>query len=520
MASLCKPPFPLVPQIFYSLFASLSFYSCGLCAGWASQTLVNTVTRTWSWGVWAQEVPWIPATLELGALIACVPVGYAVDKYGRKYVNLTVGFLYLLSWLIVLAADMHPEKLYSARVVAGLAMGATAIVVPVYVAEVSEARVRGVLLALTRASGAAGLLSMHALGPAVGYRTLVALSVLPAVLFLCTFSWSPESPHLLAVKERWNKATESLTSLRASARAVKLELAELMRKDEERAKVIWRQLPGRPVARNALLLALALGLLSALSGHHAVVFYSALRLPNSSDPAFIGPDTFALSVAAASLAGCLVCAGLVDVLGRRLMLAASAVSCTLSMAGVGYVFLGVARCQDAADTCGLGWWLVVGLLSWAFCHGLGLLALPAALAVEMAPTNVRGLVASVGVAFAIVGSVLATVALEMLSAAHEACWVYAASSALVLVLALTVVPETRGRSLGEVQRQLSLRYGAGPPPALAAAANHVQNHHQHQPAGEVPLVRHNGRPVPTPSVSARPPAGAAAAAAPGSDAEP
>lgn len=133
--------------------ASLSFFSSGLCAGWAAQTLVNTVTRSWSWGVWQQEAPWIPATLELGALMACVPVGYALDKYGRKYVNLTVGFLFLLSWLIVLAADMHPEKLYSARVVAGLAMGATSIVVPVYVAEIAEARVRGVLLAMTRVVG-------------------------------------------------------------------------------------------------------------------------------------------------------------------------------------------------------------------------------------------------------------------------------------------------------------------------------------------------------------------------------
>lgn len=83
---------------------------------------------------------------------------------------------------------------------------------------------------------------MHVLGPGVGYRSLVALSALPPVLFLCTFSWSPESPHLLALKERWNKATESLANLRASARAVKTELAELARKDEERAKIAWGQL--------------------------------------------------------------------------------------------------------------------------------------------------------------------------------------------------------------------------------------------------------------------------------------
>lgn len=216
-----------------------------MCAGWASQTLVNTVTRAWSWGVWPQEVPWILATLELGALMACVPVGYAIDKYGRKYVNLTVGFLFLLSWLIVLAADMRPENLYSARVVAGLAMGATSIVVPAYVAEICEARARGVLLTLSKAMTLAGLLAMHALGPRVSYRSLVALSSLPAVLFLGTFSWSPESPLLLAVKERWNKATESLQSLRASQRAVKQELADLMRQEEERAKLPLRQLPRR-----------------------------------------------------------------------------------------------------------------------------------------------------------------------------------------------------------------------------------------------------------------------------------
>lgn len=492
MASLCAPPFPLLPQVFYSLFASLSFFSSGLCSGWASQTLANTRTRLWSWSVWPQEVPWIPGTLWLGALMACVPVGYAMDKYGRKYVNLTVGFLFLLSWLIVLAADMRPENLYSARVVAGLAMGATAIVVPVYVAEVAEARVRGTLVTVAMACRVAGLLSMHALGPSVGYRTLVAIAVLPAVLFLGTFSWSPESPLILAVQERWNKATESLTSLRPSARAVKAELAELMRRDADMLKVVWRQLPGKPVARNVLPLATGLSLLASLSGYNAVVFYTALRLPDSADPAFIGASTFSMCVSAASLAGCAACVALVDVVGRRPLLAASAAACTACMAAVGYVFLAAARCEDPVDTCGLGWWLVVGQLAWAFAHGLGLLSLPATLAVEMAPTNLRGVVASAATACAILGSVLATVALEMTSA-HEACWLYASSSALCVVLALVAVPETKGAALSAVQRLLAERYGPSDvaDPAASPAANHGSNS-----LGDVPLVRHNGRPLP------------------------
>lgn len=480
MASLCAPPFPLVPQIFYSLFASLSFFSSGLCAGWASQTLVNTLTRTWDWGVWPQEVPWIPATLELGALIACVPVGYAVDKYGRKYVNMTVGFLFLLSWLIVLAADMHPENLYSARVVAGLAMGATSIVVPVYVAEVAEPRVRGVLLTVARAAGVAGLLAMHALGPSVGYRSLVALCSLPPVLFLSTFSWSPESPYVLAAKERWNKATESLASMRTSASTVKAELAQL--KQDDRGKPCWTQLHKRPAACTALLVSVALGCLAALAGQSAVLFYSALRLPESADPSFLGPETLCLCLAGASLAGCLCCATFVDLLGRRVLLASSAAASTASMAGLGYVFLAAARCEDERDTCGLGWWFVAALLVWSFSHGLGLLSLPGTLAVELAPTNVRGVVASAGSAAAILGAVLATVAFEMLPA-HEACWVFAGSSALCLVLAVAAVPETKGKSLSALQRQLDDKQGLGRavPTVVVTAPPRVRGDAPHAP---------------------------------------
>ncbi|KAK3913959.1 Facilitated trehalose transporter Tret1 [Frankliniella fusca] len=436
--------------------ASLSFFSSGLCAGWAAQTLVNTHTRYWEWGVHAREVPWIPATLELGALMASVPVGYAIDKYGRKYVNLTVGFLYLLSWLIVLAADMHPENLYSARVVAGLAMGATSIVVPVYVAEVAEARVRGALLTASRCAGAAGLLAMHALAPRVGYRTLVALASLPPVLFLSTFSWSPESPYALAAKERWNRATESLVSLRASAAAVKAELALL--KEDERERPSWTQLHRRPGELTALLVSVALGFLAALAGQSAVVFYSALKLPESADPTLPGPDTLCLCLAGASLAGGLCCATFVDLLGRRLVLATSAAASTLSMAGLGYVFLSLARCADQRDSCGLGWWFASALLVWSFSHGLGLASLPGTLAAELAPTNLRGIVASAGAASAIVGAVLATVAFEMLPP-HEACWVFASSSALCLVLAVAAVPETKGRPLAGLQRH---RPGPGP----------------------------------------------------------
>lgn len=261
------------------------------------------------------------------------------------------------------------------------------------------------------------------------------------------------------------------------------------------------------MARNVLALAMGMSLLASLSGYNAVVFYTALRLPDSADPAFIGASTFSMCVSAASLAGCIACVALVDLVGRRPLLAASAAACTVSMGGVGYVFLAAARCEDRVDTCGLGWWLVVGQLSWAFAHGLGLLSLPTTLAVEMAPTNMRGIVASAGTACAILGSILATVALEMTSA-HEACWLYACSSALCLLLALVAVPETKGTTLPAVQRLLAERYGS----CAAAAPSPVPNHGG-LGLGDVPLVRHNGRPLPKqPSKTA--------ASASASDAEP
>jgi len=65
-------------------------------------------------------------------------VGYSVNRYGRKWTLLSTGFLHLLSWLLVLAADKRSANLYSGRMLAGLAAAVAGIAAPVYVAEISS----------------------------------------------------------------------------------------------------------------------------------------------------------------------------------------------------------------------------------------------------------------------------------------------------------------------------------------------------------------------------------------------
>ena len=389
------------------------------------------------------------------AIVGCIPgamcAGFLSDRFGRKKVLVLSAILYAVSGLAS-AVPRTFDEFILARFIGGLGIGSSSMICPVYIAEIAPEKHRGRLCSLFQLGIVVGIflvffvnLWIQRLGDVTwntdtGWRWMLGSEALPAVVFLLLLLLVPESPRWLAVNGWTQQARQILTRF-AGEVAADRELAAVAlvaEQEEGRLAELFT-----PTYRKPLVIAVGLAIFAQFSGINAIMYYAPeiFKLTGGSrDTAFQS----SVWVGAINLLFTFVAIGLVDRAGRKPLLVVGTVVQTLSLLMVGWMFY-------SGST---GASVLICILAFVAAFAMAMGPVPWIIISEIFPARIRGRASSVGVFTIWTACYVVAQTFPLLKdkiGPAATFWIYAICSLASLIFVVIVLPETKGRTLEEIE---------------------------------------------------------------------
>ncbi|BET03142.1 facilitated trehalose transporter Tret1-like [Nesidiocoris tenuis] len=440
--------------------SSISVIILGTALGWPSPILLRIKETGQPMNLTSQEISWMVSLLYLGNLASPLPAGYLMDRIGRKTSMLVLAAFPLSSWVIVYFATTA-WHLHIARFLAGTWSGTVSTVVPMYLAEISQPRIRGALSTLIQLMTNFGVVLEYLIGPVVSYGALAIFTGSIPLLFIILFATMPESPYWLLSKNRTAAAGRSLAWLRgypssdsASVTDELDRLEESVREDMRNVRS-YRDLFATPGNRKGLLIVQMLALIQRMSGISALMAYTSTTLPQR-DVGFLSVNDCVLVMGGIWVVSVFIATYLVDKLGRKPLLLISCLGCTLAMFSAGLWFY--LDSKTTIDVSNCHWipfasFVVYGIF---FCFGLGPIA--STVQGEYFPQSIKGLASGVtSLVLAATSFVMNKIyhSIALTWGMHLNYFIFAGASLVGAIFVVTVVIETKGKTFQEIQEKLN-----------------------------------------------------------------
>lgn len=425
----------------------------GLLFGYDTAVIAGAIKYiTIQFGLDEVQEGWAVSSVIVGCIIGAALAGTLSDRMGRKRVLLLSAVLFAVSAVTsALAQDLTQFAL--ARMLGGFAVGAASMLSPLYIAEASPARVRGRLVSLNQITIISGMLVVSIVNwliaspvddnwnVAAAWRWMLASETLPAALFLGCLFLVPESPRWLTKQGREDEALAILARVGGSRRAA-AEMEEIKETIAHEGKSI-REL-FRPGIRVAVLIAVGLAILQQVTGINAVLYYA----PKIFESSKVTPIQALLQTVALQLVNVLftlVAIQVVDRGGRRPLLLITSTAMGISLLLLGGAF----QLEMSAP------WIFAFTMAYVASFAVAMGPVVWVVLSEIFPTRTRGRAMSVATVALWVANFLIcqTVPWMFENLGHPITfWTYAAMCLVALVFVALFVPETKGKTLEEIER--------------------------------------------------------------------
>jgi MFS transporter, SP family, galactose:H+ symporter len=401
------------------------------------------VKRSFHLGSTGQSV--VVSAVLVGAVIGAGAAMLIGDRIGRKVLIAASAVVFIVGTAIAAGAT-GVGVLIAGRAILGVAIGLSSSVVPVYIAEISPERRRGGFVALFQLAITVGIFLAYVVDYAFasihGWRWMFLCGVVPAMVLLAGVLVLPRSPRWLALAGRDEEAREVLAAIGEGD--VDEEFAEI-EASFEHVQAGWRELFA-PLARNALLVGLGLGIFQQFIGINTVIYYAPTILQFSGFHSATVAILATLGVGAVNVGMTVVAVRLIDRVGRRPLLLGGLIPMALALFSIGIAFdLGSGPVRWIAIAS-----LIVYVASFAVSWGWGFWLLNA----ELYPLEVRGR----GTALVVMVQWIANLAVSLtfLLLIHAigkpaTFWLYAGLCVAAFVFTAFAVPETKGKTLEEIE---------------------------------------------------------------------
>ena len=300
-----------------------------------------------------------------------------------------------------------------------------------------------------------GILYTYILGAVVQYTGLPILCGFVNIIFIIVFFKAPESPFFLLKKDRRKQAEESLRVLRGQKYDIYSELHAMEKEitNQNAQKVPFLRAVSKRSSILALIICLGMMFFQQLSGINIVVFYagSIFEAAGSS----LDPSICTIFVGMSQVVSTLVAASLIDRLGRKILLQISAAVMAICLGVLGYYF----HLKDSgSDVSNLGIVPLVAVIVYILLFAVGFGPIPWMISGEVLPPEIKG--TGTGIAVALNWCLAFTVTksfqpLNDLVGAAVTYWIFAVICVFSFFFVTFVVIETKGKSLAQVQEELS-----------------------------------------------------------------
>ena len=310
--------------------------------------------------------------MPLGALFGGLACGTAMDRLGRRTTMVLINLPAMLGWLLITYASNF-GMILAGRIFTGFATGCTTVVVPTYVGEICEARIRGTMGAGFQFQVTLGILLTYVIGKYADWNYLAMVcSFFPAV-WLILICWLRESPTWLLEHDKEDEALDVLTWLRGPRADVNSELNVMLQQIREahENQASFRDLAKRE-NRRPFVLSMMLMLLQQLCGVNAVIFYTTDIFEDAGST--IDSSLATIIVGIVGSLSCFAGVVLVDRLGRKVLLIASEAIMGVCLLALGVFFFLTTDDDSLKET--LGWLPLVSLMLFIFAFSIGFGPIP------------------------------------------------------------------------------------------------------------------------------------------------
>lgn len=391
-------------------------------------------------------------TIYLSGGVVGLPITiFLVNKIGRKKSILTASAINLIAWIIIGSAN-KVQYLYVARFLGGLEANVNYVSTPMYIAEIAEEKFRGVLSGSLYVMVTFGMLTIYSVAPFLPFYVPSVIATVLLLTQLITFWILPESPYYLIKKGREEETKKCLMKLRGNLDKFEIISTAVQR----RQKGHIRELFSVSNNRRAFIIVLYLTAAQHFSGITPILMNLHTILVDT-DSTFFNYNKTAICFVAVMLVTSTVTSFFLDKLGRKFLLITSSVisgSCLLVMAV--YFHL---RAVGKVDST-FGWIPLVAVMVYAvgFRSGIGLV--PIVLASELFSMNVKavGMSLSDGM-YVTIGFICIEIYQNIVYyyGYYVPFYIFTLVAFLTAIFAHFVIPETKGKTLEEIQALLKKR---------------------------------------------------------------
>lgn len=403
-----------------------------------------------------QEASWMISVPEFSNVVTPIPAGILANHFGRKPVILLIAPLIALNWAIVLYFKTY-SSLMVGRSLHGAAVGIVYTTIPVYLGEIASKEYRGAISSLFFIFSWSGYLFEYIFGSFLSFSTLTLLTLIVPIVFLILFSFQPESPHFLIMKNRKEDALKSLRWFRPlSDVQLSQEFEEMIASADKNRGVSdsWMSVVKTPTDRKALFLLLFVNAVRVLSGTLSIVSYATENFEISRNLT-VAPKYITILLGVVLVLGACFSFFTVDVFGRRTLLISSCLgSCVSLFVAGGYYYL---DSNTSVDVAHFSWVAPTAIMVYAGVVVAGLYPVCTAYTSELFTSETRTTAASL---CSVLATSLTFVILKCYQNFEDVFGVYFnffwfASICLVgAVVSYLVMPETKNKTFEQIRREL------------------------------------------------------------------
>lgn len=395
---------------------------------------------------------WAASSAIIGCIFGAMLAGWTSDKWGRKRILILTAVLFGVS-AIGSAIPANLTQFVIARFIGGLGVGAASMLSPLYITELAPASIRGRLVSLYQLAIVLGILMIffvnmlvQGLGDElwnveIGWRYMLGSEILPAILFFTAMFFVPESPRWLVKEGRIDEAMDVLSNINGveTAKNILKDIQEALLEEKGTLKEL---LTGR--FKKAVLVGVGLAVFSQFQGINAIMYYAPEIFKEVGIPTHLAfLQTVIIGVINTIFT--FVAILFVDKVGRKALLLGGGV-------GMGVSLLMIGLCFQFEWT---GILLLFFIVTYTGCFAASFGPVTWVVMSEIFPLKMRGIAMSVAT-FAIWVAVyivtqLFPVFLEEFGPANT-FFIFFAMSVLGFFFVLLKVPETKGKTLEEIER--------------------------------------------------------------------
>lgn len=387
-----------------------------------------------------------------GAALGAMVAGPLADKFGRKVVILVVAVIFFAGAIISALATIL-SVLVIGRFMVGVGIGVASMLTPLYLAETAPPARRGALVSLNQLMITTGILVSYIVGYLLsqgeGWRWMLGLGALPGLVLFVGMLPLPESPRWLAGLGRTEEARETLYILRRDHQAADEELSQL-RSDLQR-EARSKRLADLKTAHTdrPMIIGVGLAIFQQVTGINTVIYFAPSIFKAAGLPSTSATILATAGIGLVNVLMTLVAIRLIDSAGRRALLLTGLAGMAVSLGVLGLGFL-----LGMSGGGALGWVTALSLAAYVGFFAIGLGPVFWLLIAEIFPLAIRGRGTSAAT-FANWASNL-VVALTFLLLIDSmgppaTFFLYAVLSVAAFVFTYQLVPETKGKTLEQIE---------------------------------------------------------------------